>query len=84
MPRAQAVWKLYTTGAAGSQGLMGQAMLHRLAQLPGVAVRPFDRADARRAGSKFNGRCWPPKSPPTPPRSRMKHRCGCWRRLFSS
>jgi len=47
VPRAQAVWKLYTTGAAGSQGLMGQAMLHRLAQLPGVAVWPFDRADAR-------------------------------------
>ena len=47
VPRAQAVWKLYTTGAAGSQGLMGQAMLHRLAQLPGVAVWPFDKADAR-------------------------------------
>ncbi|EKD59509.1 MAG: hypothetical protein ACD_54C01314G0003 [uncultured bacterium] len=47
VPRAQAVWKLYTTGAAGSQGLMGQAMLHRLAQLPGVAVWPFDRADTR-------------------------------------
>lgn len=47
VPRAQAVWKLYTTGAAGSQGLMGQAMLHRLARLPGVAVWPFDKADAR-------------------------------------
>lgn len=47
VPRAQAVWKLYTTGAAGSQGLMGQAMLHRLAQMPDVAVWPFDRAEAR-------------------------------------
>jgi molybdopterin-guanine dinucleotide biosynthesis protein B len=47
VPRAQAVWKLYTTGAAGSQGLMGQAMLHRLAQRPDVAVWPFDRANAR-------------------------------------
>lgn len=47
VPRAQAVWKLYTTGAAGSQGLMGQAMLHRLAQVPGVAVWPFDKADSR-------------------------------------
>lgn len=46
VPRAQPVWKLYTTGAAGAQGLMGQAMIHRLAALPGVAVWPFDRADA--------------------------------------
>jgi hypothetical protein len=42
VPRAQAVWKLYTTGAAGSQGLMGQPMIHRLIQRPGVAVWPFD------------------------------------------
>ena len=42
VPRAQAVWKLYTTGAAGSQGLMGQPMIHRLTQRPGVAVWPFD------------------------------------------
>ncbi len=39
VPRAQPVWKLYTTGAAGSQGLMGQAMIHRLA--PSAAVWPF-------------------------------------------
>lgn len=45
-PRAQPVWKLYTTGAAGSQGLVGQAMLHRLSRLPGVAVWPFDRSAA--------------------------------------
>ena len=40
-PRAQPVWKLYTTGAAGAQGLVGQPMLHRLARRPGVAVWPF-------------------------------------------
>lgn len=43
--RAQPVWKLYTTGAAGGQGLVGQAMIHRLCQRPGVAVWPFDAAD---------------------------------------
>lgn len=42
VPRAQPVWKLYTTGAAGSQGLMGQPMIHRLSRRPGVAVWPFD------------------------------------------
>jgi hypothetical protein len=42
VPRAQPVWKLYTTGAAGSQGLMGQPMIYRLSQRPGVAVWPFD------------------------------------------
>lgn len=45
VPRAQPVWKLYTTGAAGSQGLVGQPMIHRLAALPGVSVWPFDRTD---------------------------------------
>jgi hypothetical protein len=47
VPKAQPVWKLYTTGAAGSQGLVGQAMIHRLAQLPDTAVWPFDPPDAR-------------------------------------
>lgn len=42
VPRAQPVWKLYTTGAAGSQGLIGQPMIHRLSQRPGTAVWPFD------------------------------------------
>ncbi len=42
VPRAQPVWKLYTTGAAGSQGLVGQPMIHRLSALPGTAVWPFD------------------------------------------
>jgi hypothetical protein len=36
---AQPVWKLYTTGAAGSQGLIGQPMIHRLA--PRAAIWPF-------------------------------------------
>lgn len=45
VPRAQPVWKLYTTGAAGGQGLVGQPMIHRLAALSGVAVWPFDGAD---------------------------------------
>ncbi len=42
VPRAQPVWKLYTTGAAGSQGLIGQPMIHRLSQRPGTAVWSFD------------------------------------------
>ncbi len=42
VPRAQPVWKLFTTGAVGSQSLMGLPMIHRLSQLPGVAVWPFD------------------------------------------
>ena len=46
VPRAQPVWKLYTTGAAGSQALMGLPMIHRLSALPGVAVWPFDDAEA--------------------------------------
>ncbi len=46
VPRAQPVWKLYTTGAAGSQALMGLPMIHRLASLPGVAVWPFDAPEA--------------------------------------
>lgn len=46
VPRAQPVWKLYTTGAAGGQGLVGQAMIHRLSQHPDVAVWPFDTVDA--------------------------------------
>lgn len=47
VPRAQPVWKLYTTGAAGSQGLVGQPMIHRLSRLTETAVWPFDPFDAR-------------------------------------
>lgn len=46
VPRAQPVWKLYTTGAAGSQGLLGQPMIHRLSRMPHTAVWPFQAPDA--------------------------------------
>ncbi len=42
VPRAQPVWKLYTTGSVGSQALMGLPLVHRLAQRPGARVWPFD------------------------------------------
>jgi molybdopterin-guanine dinucleotide biosynthesis adapter protein len=42
VPRAQPVWKLFTTGSVGSQALMGLPMIHRLAQRPGTTVWPFD------------------------------------------
>lgn len=38
VPRAQPVWKLYTTGSVGSQALMGLPLIHRL----GLPVWPFD------------------------------------------
>ena len=41
IPRAQPVWKLYTTGSVGSQSLMGLPVVHRLAQA-GAAVWPFE------------------------------------------
>lgn len=46
VPSAQPVWKLYTTGAVGSQALMGLPLIHRLSQRPGVAVWPFAMQDA--------------------------------------
>ncbi|MDZ7905391.1 MAG: molybdopterin guanine dinucleotide synthesis [Cypionkella sp.] len=42
IPSAQPVWKLFTTGSVGSQSLMGLPMIHRLAQMRGVSVWPFD------------------------------------------
>ncbi|TCP62755.1 hypothetical protein EV663_10115 [Rhodovulum bhavnagarense] len=44
LPRAQTVWKLFTTGAVGSQVLVGLPMLHRLGQRfdSDLAVWPFD------------------------------------------
>lgn len=42
IPRAQPVWKLFTTGSVGSQSLMGLPMIHRLSQIKGVSVWPFD------------------------------------------
>ncbi len=41
VPRAQPVWKLYTTGSVGSQALMGLPAIARLAALPDVSVWPF-------------------------------------------
>jgi len=38
VPRAQPVWKLYTTGSVGSQALVGLPVVHRL----GLPVWPFD------------------------------------------
>jgi molybdopterin-guanine dinucleotide biosynthesis adapter protein len=46
VPRAQSVWKLYTTGSVGSQSLTGLPMIARLARRPGCAVWPFDAVDA--------------------------------------
>jgi molybdopterin-guanine dinucleotide biosynthesis adapter protein len=46
VPKAQPVWKLYTTGSVGSQTLMGLPMIHRLAQRADVAVWPFMPHDA--------------------------------------
>lgn len=43
LPRAQPVWKLYTTGSVGSQALMGLPVVHRL----GLPVWPFDAAAPR-------------------------------------
>jgi hypothetical protein len=42
VPRAQPVWKLYTTGSVGSQALLGLPVLSRLRRLPGVTVWPFE------------------------------------------
>ncbi len=50
VPRAQPVWKLYTTGSVGSQVLMGLPLVHRLAQGEGVAVWPFDGDRVAQAG----------------------------------
>ena len=43
VPRAQPVWKLYTTGSVGSQALTGLPMIARLARRVGCAGWPFDR-----------------------------------------
>jgi molybdopterin-guanine dinucleotide biosynthesis protein B len=46
IPRAQSVWKLFTTGSVGSQALMGLPMIARLVQA-GASVWPFDPPEAR-------------------------------------
>jgi len=43
VPRAQSVWKLYTTGSVGSQIMLGLPMLARLRRM-GAAVWPFQPA----------------------------------------
>lgn len=45
VPKAQPVWKCYTTGSVGGQALMGLPLIHRLSNLPGVGVWPFDAPD---------------------------------------
>lgn len=42
IPRAQPVWKLYTTGSVGSQALTGMPLIHRLSQRHDTSVWPFD------------------------------------------
>lgn len=42
IPRAQPVWKLFTTGAVGGQSLMGLPMIHRLQQNHGASIWPFE------------------------------------------
>ena len=44
VPRAQPVWKLYTTGSVGGQALTGLPLIARLAARPGCSVWPFDAA----------------------------------------
>lgn len=42
---AKSPWMLFNPGSVGSQSLLGLPMIHRLSQLPGVAVWPFDAPD---------------------------------------
>ncbi|MGL4235888.1 molybdopterin guanine dinucleotide synthesis [Tabrizicola sp.] len=46
VPRAKSPWMLFNPGSVGSQSLLGLPMIHRLSQLPGVAVWPFDHPTA--------------------------------------
>ena len=43
---AKSPWMLFNPGSVGSQSLLGLPMIHRLSQLPGVAVWPFATPDA--------------------------------------
>lgn len=47
VPRAQSVWKLYTTGSVGSQGLLGLPRINALRKRFGssLSVWPFESAD---------------------------------------
>ena len=44
VPRAQPVWKLFTTGSVGSQALLGLPVLARLRRVAGAKVWPFEPA----------------------------------------
>ena len=44
--QAKSPWMLFNPGSVGSQSLLGLPMIRRLAQSPGVSVRPFDPAPA--------------------------------------
>jgi len=48
VPRAQTLWKLYTTGSVGSQALTGLPVIHRLSRRPRTAIWPFDGITAAR------------------------------------
>lgn len=41
IPRAQSVWKLFTTGSVGSQAIMGLPYVDTIARRPNTAVWPF-------------------------------------------
>jgi hypothetical protein len=43
---AKSPWMLFNPGSVGSQSLLGLPMIHRLSQLPKVAVWPFSAPDA--------------------------------------
>lgn len=43
---AKSPWMLFNPGSVGSQSLLGLPMIHRLSQLPGVAVWPFQPPEA--------------------------------------
>lgn len=46
VPRAKSPWMLFNPGSVGSQSLLGLPMIHRLSQMPDVAVWPFAAPDA--------------------------------------
>jgi molybdopterin-guanine dinucleotide biosynthesis protein B len=45
VPRAKSPWMLFNPGSVGSQSLLGLPMIHRLGQMPGVSVWPFEAAE---------------------------------------
>lgn len=47
VPRAQPVWKLYTTGSVGGQALTGLPLIATLARRPGATVWPFEAPTGR-------------------------------------